>query len=423
MRKWRKWFGAGSRPEPDPAQTETKTATKTATPAQTPIGAFADGPVDPGAAAFVADPYPVYAELRARGGLAELATGGFLVTRHADIAAAFTHPALGNAPSRFSTLGPRNRAKYAAADLAAHIPPFLDMPGHKLPRQALSRAFFRTFRAQEPGLSARAEAALPASGTCDLIADLARPFALDAMRDFVGLEGDAATLKPISEAFFHLFAPITDPAAFAETNRRLETARGLFAEAIAARRAAAGDDLISGLLAHQAEAPELSDAQIADCALLVFADGIENIEAGIAMVFDRLSRDGASAGETAIREALRLDTPGQIVPRVAREDMRWLGQDITAGTPVFLALGSANRDGAVFADPDSFVPGRAETSVIFGLGRHRCIGEPLALSLIGAMVGALQERGAVQAGDLATAGFHARFGHRWPRACPITLPG
>ena len=80
----------------------------------------------------VADPYPLYAALRRDHPLAELVQGGYLLTRHADVMAAFTNPDLGNAPSRFSVLAARNRGKYVAADIAANIPPFHDMPEHQL---------------------------------------------------------------------------------------------------------------------------------------------------------------------------------------------------------------------------------------------------------------------------------------------------
>ncbi|WP_425037876.1 cytochrome P450 [Primorskyibacter sp. S187A] len=411
MKKLARWFGAGSKAEANPAPVPT------AQPALR-------GPVDLTAPDFVADPYPTYAAAREHAGLAEVASGGFLLTRYADIRRAVTHPSLGNAPSRFSVLAPRNRAKYTAADLAAHIPPFLDLPEHKLPRQALMRAFTRSFEGFEVALEQEAQTRVAGlSGEVELISGVASPFALASMQRFVGLEAEPATLKRITAGFFHLFAPITDPAAFAETNAGLDDARALFHAALEARRARPGADLLSNLLAFQAEHDALSDAQIVDCAILVFADGIENIEAGAASVFALLEAQGATSEEACIREALRLQTPGQIVPRVARESFDWEGTEITAGTPVFLALASANRDGTVFDAPDLFNADRSEEVFTFGMGRHRCIGEALGVAQITALMQALHARGARRAEPGATLDYAPRFGHRWPKALPIVLPG
>jgi hypothetical protein len=53
------------------------------------------------APAFFADPEAIYTPLRAQAPIAPVKQGGFLLTRHADIVAAFSDAALGNAPSRF----------------------------------------------------------------------------------------------------------------------------------------------------------------------------------------------------------------------------------------------------------------------------------------------------------------------------------
>lgn len=407
MKKFAKWFGGGSKPEPAIAT-----------------------PIDLTGPAFIADPYPAYAALRDQVPVTEVASGGYLLTRHADVAAAFTDDRLGNAPSRFSVLAPKNRDKYAAADVAAQIPPFLDMPAHKLPRQALTRAFFDTFKPFEAAVRDEAERVLEArpSGAFDLIAEVSSPFALGVMARFVGVEADLPRLKAATQAFFHLFAPVTDAAQFRATNEALTEARAMIEEAVE-RGKSEPRGLIGALLAFQKDAPDLTDSLIIDNALLVLADGVENIEAGAASILATLSqspetiealRTGTLGYEAAVREALRLQTPGQIVPRICRSSFELHGIQIAEGTPVFLALASANRDPEAFDRPDAFVPDRSESSVTFGLGRHRCIGELLGLMQLRVLTQALVTAGICTETNAAPMRYQPRFGHRWPVALRVS---
>ena len=382
---------------------------------------------------FLADPFPVYAWLRQQAPVAEVAGGGYLLCRHADVTNAFTAKTLGNAPSRFSTLAARNRTRYVAADLAAHIPPFLDMPQHRLARQAVSQAFFVALRDGQQDVHRHADARVAgaAHGPCDLVADIARPFALEAMAGFIGLAPDAAALKRATSAFFHLFAPIRDAGHFSEVNAAMSQIRVDLQQHLTQARA---DGALTGFLKHlsdvQTRTPDFTDAQIVDNALLVLADGVENIEAGAASLL-RVILAHPDTGEAiaqgappkaAVREALRLETPGQVIPRVCTAPFVLHGIEIREGVPVFLALGSANRDLDAFPEADLFDPTRDnDARVTFGLGRHRCIGEPLALLMFESLIGALIRRGVTEAAPQRALSYAPRFGHRWPEAMPIIL--
>lgn len=383
-------------------------------------------PLDFSAPAMVADPVPAYAWLRANTPVAELAGGGFVLTRHSDIKAAFTDKRLGNAPSRFSTLAPRNADKYVAADLAAHIPPFLDGDAHRAPRQMLSRAFFNVFNGFEGDLQALAEErTTQLNAGDDLIASGAQPFALQVMCRFCGIKSTPEQMKPLTQAFFHLFAPLRDPDAFAEVNAAL----GKFRDVIGAALDAGPPEgsFLAEAQAWQHANDGTSRAHVIDGCLLVFADGVENIEAGAASLLALFAREGAleaiAAGEVpleaAIREGLRLETPAQLVPRVAKQAFEMHGQVIGKDMPVFLALASANRDPEVFADADLFDPARdfADT-VTFGLGRHACIGAPLAMAQLSAFLQAVMDRG-LRPDPAHALRYQTRVGHRWPAALPL----
>ncbi|MEZ5676837.1 MAG: cytochrome P450 [Thalassovita sp.] len=120
-------------------------------------------------------------------------------------------------------------------------------------------------------------------------------------------------------------------------------------------------------------------------------------------------------------EALRLATPGQIIPRVTRAPVRLHGIDLGEGVPVFLALGSANLDPAAHPEADRFKPGRSgETLLMFGRGRHRCIGAQLGVLQISSMLGALRTAGAVPMPRRWSV--RPGSGHRWPVAMQVALP-
>lgn len=81
-----------------------------------------------------------------------------------------------------------------------------------------------------------------------------------------------------------------------------------------------------------------------------------------------------------IEEALRFDPPFHLVPRLACADIELPGGRVRAGDRVLLMLASANRDEAVFDEPDRFLLRRARSGphLSFGRGRHRCIGPAIA---------------------------------------------
>jgi cytochrome P450 len=381
-------------------------------------------PLNLSAPAFVRDPYPTYAWLRANAPVAEIAGGGFLITRHADVMAAFTDPNLGNAPSRFSTLNAKNAGKYVAADLASHIPPFLDAPAHIAVRCAVSRAFFAAMRGFETRVAQLAEARVAAlRDGDDLIGSGAQPFALEVMNAFCGVDVSAAAMKSHTMSFFHLFAPLKDPAVFAEVNEDMAAFRAVMARSYEAR---IDGSFIAHLRAAADAGAEITADHVIDNAVLVYADGVENVEAAVAslmLVFEaeglwQALRAGDVDLEAAVREGLRLQTPAQFVPRVARAAHERSGVAIAKDMPVFLGLGSANWDAEAIADADLFDLGRGSGAIVtFGQGRHRCIGEPLGVMQITVFLRALIAQGVRPAARDVT--YHARPGHRWPEALPI----
>jgi cytochrome P450 len=88
---------------------------------------------------------------------------------------------------------------------------------------------------------------------------------------------------------------------------------------------------------------------------------------------------GRSLVERGVEELIRFDSPLQLFERTAITDTRIGEVTIRAGEKIAALLGSANRDPAVFADPDRLDVGRSDNPHLgFGAGIHFCVGAPLA---------------------------------------------
>jgi pentalenolactone synthase len=151
-----------------------------------------------------------------------------------------------------------------------------------------------------------------------------------------------------------------------------------------------GEDVISDLVAA-APAEGLADIDIAQLgAGLLFAGHettVARIDLGTVLLLTNhaqrqaLERDPALL-PGAVEEILRYVVPSPLglVPRYAHADLTVAGVDIRAGEAVLLDFTAANRDPAVFADPDTFDIARAAANshVAFGYGSHFCLGASLA---------------------------------------------
>jgi len=123
---------------------------------------------------------------------------------------------------------------------------------------------------------------------------------------------------------------------------------------------------------------------VADLVLTLVA-GHESTAYLLATIFRQLARPpGANAvdGEVLRRllaEALRFDSPIQLLSRRLNDDQTELLPSGCRGSDVYLHIGAANRDPAAFPDPASFSPTRAgPTPLSFGLGESRCPGRSVA---------------------------------------------
>ncbi|HEY7595631.1 MAG TPA: cytochrome P450 [Actinophytocola sp.] len=157
-----------------------------------------------------------------------------------------------------------------------------------------------------------------------------------------------------------------------------------------AKRADPQPDVISDLVAAQAEYPAFTDDRLAMLAAGLLFAGHETtatrISLGTLFLLSDLSRrdrflaDPAGQVESTVEEILRMSaTGGTGLLRYAHEDVEIGGVRIARGEAVLVSVDSANRDASAFPAPDRFDPARKpNTHVAFGHGAHVCIGANLA---------------------------------------------
>ncbi|TCP54079.1 cytochrome P450 [Tamaricihabitans halophyticus] len=225
------------------------------------------------------------------------------------------------------------------------------------------------------------------SGTADLVAQFALPYVQTVLSSIAGVPDDRAPLMAEgNEAFLLLMTPtatLEQKVVAAHKFVEYELAIG---ELLAEKRANPGDDMISDLVTG----PPLPEPDARMFVKGLYAGGIHTTcDAITSTVFALLgsathwteAKENPSMARGLLEETLRRDAPHRGLLRVTTEPVRLAGVELPAGAKVLPMLGAANRDPAIFGDPDAFVPGQRENMrdhLAFGHGIHRCVGAPLA---------------------------------------------
>lgn len=371
------------------------------------------GAFDPWDPAFVADPYPAYAELRARGRVEYYEPSDqWLVPHHADVSALL----------RDRRLGRTYRHRFTHEDFGRTAPPAgqepfhvlndhgmldLEPPDHTRIRRLVSKAFTpRTVERLQPyvrELAGRLVDGLVEAGGGDLLTEVAEPLPVAVIAEMLGVpEADRAPLRPWSADICGMYE--LNPSE--ETARRAVRASVEFSEylreLIAERRRRPGDDLISGLIAAHDEGDRLTEQEmISTCVLLLNAGHEATVNAtvnGWWALFrnpDQLAalRADHALVPGAVEELMRYDTPLQMFERWVLDDIEIGTTTVPRGAEIALLFGSANHDPEVFDAPGRLDLKRPENPHIsFSAGIHYCIGAPLARIELAASMRALLEK-------------------------------
>ncbi|QKW38256.1 cytochrome P450 [Actinomadura sp. NAK00032] len=338
--------------------------------------------------AFSEDPYSAYAELRASGPVHPIdfpeGATAFLVVDHEHGRAALSDPRLSKDVAHSAV--PVNGEQFFGGTMLA-----MDPPDHTRLRGLMAKAFtsrrVERLRPRVEEIAGGLLDGIAARGAADLIEDLAVPLPVQVICELLGV--------PASDRarFREWTAVLTVPALTSEARaHRREVARafnGYLTEVIAERRARPEDDLVSALIgARDGDAALTEPELLAAIALLLIAGHettVNLIGNGVLALLREpeqaeLLRARPELLPSAIEELLRYDGPVERASqRIALEDLEIAGTFVPKGAWVHVSLGAADRDPAVFDDPDRLDVTRApKRHVAFGHGLHFCLGAPLA---------------------------------------------
>ena len=356
--------------------------------------------------AFREDPYPYYERFRGPSPLLRVAETIWFALGHADVTTLLRHP-------RMST----DEQQHAATEAGNALDPnrtrsllFMDPPDHTRLRNLVARAFtprrIEGLRAATAAITAELLDAMPADGTpVDLIPAFAYPLPVRVICRLLGIpEADEAVFTGWSHGIARSLDPsvLRSPAIDATIDQARSELRAYLGALLEFRRKSPGDDLLSGLAAVDADGDRISSGEVLSLAVLLLVAGHETtvnlIGNGMLALLrapDQLAllRRSPELVGGAVDELLRFDGPVQITQRIATEDMEVVGCQVRRGDEILLVLGAANRDPAVFAEPDRLdVTRDARRHVGFGGGIHHCLGAVLARMEAQIAVAALLER-------------------------------
>ncbi|WP_437916413.1 cytochrome P450 [Sorangium sp. So ce302] len=344
---------------------------------------------------FQADPFPTYAEMRRSGPVCVLEPlGAWAVSRYADVIAVLKNP------QKFSSAGNVDafHPPWLPRQPGAHSLLAMDPPEHTKLRNLVSRALGPgSITSIEPMVRAIAERlsdTLQSRGESDFVADYAVPMT-------AGVIGELLTLDPSLHANFKRWTDdILSVTPVPQSPEHAERVRASVAEmerylgdVLEARRRAPGDDLVSALLQAEIDGHKLTPEELMSFIFVLVPAGFDTTSTLISKSIITLAKRPADTERLRenpaliprfIEEMLRWDPPTHNIFRKAMPGAEVGGVKVPAGAPVTVILASANRDEAVFPDPDEFNMDRdvpktgTGASVAFGHGVHFCVAHLLA---------------------------------------------
>lgn len=339
-------------------------------------------PTDPD---FVQDPYPFYDTLRQNPGLVWWDDYALpCAVRHSDVHALFRDKRLGRAPLSATQVPPHLEPFYA---VEAHSMLELEPPRHTRLRGLVLRAFTsRRIAELGPEITALCHELIDKfpNEDIDLLTTYAQIIPVRVIARLLGVPEDMA---PQLLAWSHAMVSMY----MARRNRTIEEAAATAAQEFTdflrdyaeTRRTDPRDDLITHLLAAEADGDRLNtDELITTCILLLNAGHEATVHAignGLAQLLQRGLTVQSDTAAAAVEEILRYDPPLHMFTRYVYEDGTYCGTPLKRGDEIALLLGAAGRDPAQYTDPHRFdITRAAKPHTAFGGGLHFCVGAPLA---------------------------------------------
>lgn len=341
------------------------------------------------------DPHPQWARLREAGPVHRDDSGAWLVVNHEPVAALLRDPRLGKDLRRWRDYA-SSRPYGAGSLIEQHVEQWIKSrlpPAHARWRrsiaQALSHQAIAALRPQVEHIADALFATLPTQASFDFMARFARQFPIRVIARAMALSWLADDrLLAWTSAVGRVLEPDAPAADRAAAAAALSELLAYLHQAVDERRRHPGDDLLSHLLRPGDDGVAQTSEELVATILLLLLSGDETsanlVANGVLALLRHPDQLERLRGEpelmpSAVEEVLRHAGPACIVLRATYEPVRIAQTTIPAGELVLLVLASANRDPAVFDDPDRFDIGRRPAGhLAFGGGDHRCVGSAIA---------------------------------------------
>ena len=314
--------------------------------------------------------------------------GCWFVLRHADVVHVARHPELFSSWRKGILLEDPDEEALASARQMLLI---MDPPQHTAYRQPLAPHFTaRVISAMDAGLRHRARTLLHAAveqGEVDLSHDVAAPLASESIAVLMGLPAEDT---PQIRIWAEVNLGGQDDEVVDSYEGHAAADMLAYAIAWAARRRAEPrrDDIRSLLLETTFDGRAMTDLEFGSFFLQLVTAGNDTtrtlISTGIVELLRRpdqlaVLRADRSLVPNAVEEILRYCNPVHAMRRTATVDTEVAGQRIAEGDKVAIHFTSANRDEAVFDDPQAFDIRRSPNPHLsFGIGTHFCLGAHVA---------------------------------------------
>jgi len=343
---------------------------------------------------YIRDPYPTLRALRERSPVHRNADGSVFLTRHADVLKVYQSRAmLSDKTEEFGK-------KFGQCPLHTHHTTslvFNDPPYHTVVRKLLASAFtprkLAVFEGLIEGIVERLLDRVEEKGELDLIEDFAKVLPTEIISFMLGIPPEyRQKLRGYSLAILGALDPVVPPERIRAGNEAVVEFTEILSDIIDHRRrnreGAMEGEVLESLIFGEVDGKRLNDEELMQNCIFLLNAGHETTTSlvgnsvGILLKNpDEHRRLIADPGliTTAVEEFLRVESPLQQGNRLAGEDLDLGDVVLPKGTYIHTSIAAANRDPAVFADPDRVDLSRSPNKhLAFATGIHVCLGATLA---------------------------------------------